>query len=581
MRIQHNIAALNTFNALSYQNSKMKSSIEKLSTGFAINRAGDNAAGLAISEKMRGKIRGLDQASRNIQDGISLIQTAESALKEVHSLLQRGREISIQAANDTNNNDDKAALQNEIEQILDEIDGISHRTEFNTVKLLRGGGMLPPSGFGPSANPASDTSMETKEELVNALKNHMLSAPETLIKNAFGIDAPAGTDIEIKFENDSPGGTVAWVTSYVPSDGKAYGFSMTIDEADFLTGQNLWISKDRIIAHEMTHAMMAASGINWNDSATPVWFKEGTAEYLAGADERLSGSISILGSEQRVVDSISASESSSHFYSASYAAVKYLDDKIKDTSGGSKSIKDLMGILADGGLKTLDTALQELDPTLFNGGVTGFIQDFKENGANFIQMNLDLTDDGVGSILGESLNDIDVIPDGDGVTLSKDPLGNFDVVWSSSTNTTTSSSAYVTISANTFDIDGILKIQVGANNNQTMNIHLNKVTSDALGLAGADVKVLADTAISQFDKAIETISSERSRLGAYQNRLEHAYNNNTNASNNLQAAESRIRDVNMAKEMMTFTKQEILSQAANAMLSQVNQQPQRVLQLIS
>jgi flagellin len=581
MRIQHNISALNTWSSLSFQNNKMQSSMEKLSTGFAINRAGDNAAGLAISEKMRGQIRGLDQASRNIQDGISLIQTAEGALQEVHSLLQRGREISIQAANDTNTDEDKAALQNEIEQILDEIDGISHRTEFNTIKLLRGGGMLPPSGFGPPSNPASDTPMATKEELVNALKNYMLSTPESQIKSAFGIDAPAGTNIEIKFQNDSPGGRVAWVTSHVPSDGKAYGFSMTIDEADFLTGHNLWISKDRIIAHEMTHAMMAASGINWNDSATPTWFKEGAAEYLAGADERLSGSISILGSEQSVVNAISASEDSSHFYSASYAAVKYLDDKIKDASSGSKSIKDLMGILADGGLKTLDTALKELDPVIFDEGVTGFIQDFKENGASFIQNELDLTDDGVGSILGESLDDINVIADGDGTSLSEDPLGNFNVVWSSSTNNTPISSAYVAISANTFDIDGTLKIQVGANSNQTMDIRLNKVTSDALGLAGTDVKILAGTAISQFNKAIETVSSERSRLGAYQNRLEHAYNNTTNSSNNLQAAESRIRDVDTAKEMMIFTKHQILSQAANSMLSQATQQPQRVLQLIS
>lgn len=139
MRINHNIAALNTYRQLNSASTAQSKSMEKLSSGLRINRAGDDAAGLAISEKMRGQIRGLDQASRNAQDGISLIQTAEGALNETHDILQRMRELSVQAANDTNNDADRGQIQKEIDQLVSEIDRIGNTTEFNTKKLINGG----------------------------------------------------------------------------------------------------------------------------------------------------------------------------------------------------------------------------------------------------------------------------------------------------------------------------------------------------------------------------------------------------------------------------------------------------------
>ncbi|WP_345242347.1 flagellin Hag [Pontibacillus salipaludis] len=138
MRINHNIAALNTYRQLASANNSQSKSMEKLSSGLRINRAGDDAAGLAISEKMRGQIRGLDQASRNSQDGISMIQTAEGALNETHSILQRMRELAVQAGNDTNNSEDRGALKDEVDQLNAEITRISDQTEFNTKKLLDG-----------------------------------------------------------------------------------------------------------------------------------------------------------------------------------------------------------------------------------------------------------------------------------------------------------------------------------------------------------------------------------------------------------------------------------------------------------
>lgn len=157
MRINHNIAALNTYRQLTGNTSNTSKSLEKLSSGMRVNRAGDDAAGLAISEKMRGQIRGLDQASRNAQDGISLIQTAEGALNETHSILQRMRELAVQSSNGTNTDDDRAEMQKEIDQLLTEVDRISSDTEFNTQKLLDGTtGALT---FHIGANTAQNTSL--------------------------------------------------------------------------------------------------------------------------------------------------------------------------------------------------------------------------------------------------------------------------------------------------------------------------------------------------------------------------------------------------------------------------------------
>ncbi|MEB2298504.1 flagellin Hag [Lysinibacillus xylanilyticus] len=157
MRIQHNISALNTHRNLAFNNTQASKNLEKLSSGYKINRAGDDAAGLAISEKMRGQIRGLDMATKNAQDSISLIQTAEGALNETHSILQRMRELSVQSANDTNVSSDRAALQLEINSLAEEITRISTDTEFNTQKLLNGnfGGKVQ-SGAGFSIDKATE-----------------------------------------------------------------------------------------------------------------------------------------------------------------------------------------------------------------------------------------------------------------------------------------------------------------------------------------------------------------------------------------------------------------------------------------
>jgi len=198
MRINNNIQALNTYNRLTINNEALSKSLEKLSSGMRINRAGDDAAGLAISEKMRGQIRGLNQAQRNAQDGISLIQTAEGALNEVHSILQRMRELAVQAANDTNTQDDRNALQLEVDQLIKEIDRIANNTEFNTLKIVSGSFESASLIFHVGAN-----SSQTIELTISAVNASAVGVSGVNISSQTGADAAISTiDNGIKYVSE-------------------------------------------------------------------------------------------------------------------------------------------------------------------------------------------------------------------------------------------------------------------------------------------------------------------------------------------------------------------------------------------
>jgi flagellin len=193
MRINHNIASLNTYRQLTINNTAGSKSLEKLSSGYRINRAGDDAAGLAISEKMRGQIRGLNQAERNAQDAISLIQTAEGALNETHSILQRMRELAVQAASDTNTKIDREELQKEIEQLLEEIDRISTDTEFNTMTLLNG-------DYSTEASALTFQVGANSEQVVSIQLNDM-SATTGLVLTTSTVNLETRTDATTAIDN--------------------------------------------------------------------------------------------------------------------------------------------------------------------------------------------------------------------------------------------------------------------------------------------------------------------------------------------------------------------------------------------
>jgi len=420
MRINHNLMALNTHRQLTANNTMQKKSLEKLSSGLRINSAADDAAGLAISEKMRAQIRGLDQAMRNAQDGISLIQTAEGALNETHSILQRMRELAVQSANDTNTSTDRAEIQKEADELAKELTRIGNNTEFNTQNLLDGSF----SGtFHIGANAGQSISLDVND--MRALNLGVVSDIKTELTATIG----TGTD------------TTAQITG-----GAADGI-YTIDGTDL---------KD---ANGNVVATTADAGLTWT----------GNGSGAIGDD--------VITFEQNV-DSGNISIS---------------NDTVKGTA-----IFDNSTLQA--GTYTIDVANDTL----------------------------------------------------------KDANGN--IIATTSDDTTYKNGAG----------DTILTLDAATTADLTLEVGGIDISSQSA----------ADTAVKTIQSAIETVSAERSKLGAYQNRLEHTINNLGTSTENLTASESRIRDVDMAKEMMEFTKLNILSQAAQAMLAQANQLPQGVLQLL-
>lgn len=537
MIIEHNLVGLFVYNKFNRANLSQEKSIEKLSSGLRINKAGDDAAGLAISEKMRAQIRGLAQEQRNMQDGISMLQTAEGGLKEIHELLQRGRELSVQSKNDTLSDSDRTSIQGEINEIVKEVDRIANHTEFNTIKLL---------------NVSSAKDSQEEKKAVEALQKYWLKNSENLITTYYGITAD-GAPLDIQFVQNSGDSRVAWVQgSYYTtgSDGRYFNQELVLDMSDFSpvtmpNGGGSWISNDRIIAHEMVHAVMGRT-TNFRD--IPTWFKEGTAEFIAGADERLKIDSNNGADFNTLKNEIDSWGSTSADYSAAYSAVKYLDAKL--TAAGKGGIKGVFDeIKLNGGNNTFDQALTNL----LGYNESGFLTDFKAN-ATLANSNINLSDTDTGAIGGG--NDYSTVPDTINANLT-DPLIGFTEIWP------------------TFN-PGTSALRLG----KFINVEFSNVTSKSLGIDNVNILSKTDDNISLFDGAIVYVSSERAKLGAYQNRLEKAMAISANAEENLASAESRIRDVDMAKEVIIQTKSSILSQAAQALLAQANKQPQSVLQLI-
>jgi flagellin len=419
MIINHNLMAMNTHRQLGINQAGASKSMEKLSSGLRINRAGDDAAGLAISEKMRGQIRGLKQASRNAQDGISLIQTAEGALNETHSILQRMRELAVQASTDTNTLEDRKEIQKEINQLLEEIDRIADNTEFNTKKLING----------DLAEVAEAGEAGEAGEATAAIKT-----------------ADAALAASIDFDSDIADAAVNMLV---------------------INGQDI----------DMTNVKALGDGVDGTDP---------------------TGQASIIAALQDDIDAV--------FDGIAHDGVTFT-----------------VGATDDGELT-------------ITSSVTG------------AESEVDLTgsDAGVAALLG--LTTLDAVNGEDATEAGAGATGG-----------TTAS----------------LKVS---------NSDISSVTTDAEAAALSNAGVLtqagADAAITTINTAITQVSAERSKLGAYQNRLEHTISNLGTSAENLQASESRIRDLDMAEEIMAFTKNNILQQAATAMLAQANMAPQSVLQLL-
>ena len=459
MVVQHNMQAANANRMLNVTTSAQSKSTEKLSSGYKINRAADDAAGLTISEKMRKQIKGLDRASTNAEDGVSAVQTAEGALTEVHSMLQRMNELATQSANGTNSNTDRKAIQDEIDQLTTEIDRVSETTKFNETYLLKGDG---------------------------AEKAHNVNAHDAGLDGVTLTDKGDTVDVTLKTLNAGDKVSIA---------GKNYTIGSSVNEATALvTGQQKVGGSITVNGEKYT----------WNDKAG------GTGSWEKG--------------------------------------------------GNTVTIKIVGGDVVSDGTKTL-TAMKDVA-----GGANG---------------------DGIDD------NDSTVI------TAKKAyQLETAEILKASNIGTDTAATADKNADAlvdatNTFTLT---KGKVNYNDALSFNLHVgadadmtNKITVniDSMNSAGLGVKgIKADTeqdatyAIDAIADAISTVSSQRSALGAVQNRLEHTINNLDNVVENTTSAESRIRDTDMAEEMVNYSKNNILAQAGQSMLAQANQSNQGVLSLL-
>ena len=568
MRINNNIMALNAHRQLAVNQSNAAKSMERLSSGLRINRAGDDAAGLAISEKMRGQIRGLKQAARNAQDGISLIQTAEGALNEIHSILQRMRELANQAANDTNTDVDRSEIQKEINELTSEINRIGNTTEFNTMRLLDGS----------KSNQAVVEGSTVQKTVVESATYEALFA--------LGVDNTSVTGEVPTFMNGTEAnqigiatGEFAWdaidpqETNELTITKTANGLKVEIAAQDD-NGNTLAVTDDfaQLVdgsyvydAHGISFSISEADFAAMNDGD----FVAINLSVASGADTTVDSTASVAGS-------VATKSTWTH----------------EDTNGAPSDAKIDGGLKIDGskimeGAARVEIAGADLD---IDGDATITVRILGAEGAELS------SDEYVFAVAADTQN---WTYDNHGVSFT---LTHSDAVAFEFNQVLDTSEQTVSETE-----DNSLALQIGANEAQALNLSMSDMRSVALGISsttagngfastmgvtdGTDSALAeyaldvsthdsASQALTTLDAAVERVSAERSMLGATQNRLEHTISNLGTSAENLQAAESRIRDLDMAEEIMAFTKNNILQQAATAMLAQANMAPQSVLQLL-
>ncbi len=575
MQIYHNIAALNTYGQLSTANKATSRNMERLSSGLRINSAADDAAGLTISEKMRAQIRGLDQASRNAQDGISLIQTAESALDQTHSILDRMKELAVQAANETLTDQDRTNLQGELNQLIDEIDKIGNQTEFNNKKLLDGSiGIVAKTnngfdGVGTDLKTAVFV-RSTTADTVGGDQYTLTTAGTQTSTAALGTGFTGGfANDSITITNTASGESF---TVALGNDDDATAVVNRFNEIKEQSGVEAFIGDKGSVVLRST-AYGSASEFTVSGTGTSVT-QAGIGAVTKGLDAEV-----LLTS------------------GASYTAD---GNKVTITGGNANGITfEMVGTAEQATITELDvTTPGAAGDTITINGVTKTltIDEGASNSSLVAAINTMTRDTGVVAEVTGSTFKLTSIAQGDGVTVTAAATGT--LVLAAGTTTAGTDNIEDASAANAAAISvtaGQVNFQVGANSGETMTLRVGDMRSNNLGTgtatsfaslyelkteSGVSTSTKAADSLKVIDEAIAKVSSERANLGSVQNRLEYNVNRIASSSENMTTAESRIRDVDMAKEMMEYTKNSILMQAAQAMLAQANQQPQQVLQLL-
>ncbi|KAF1081500.1 MAG: Flagellin protein FlaA [Candidatus Rifleibacterium amylolyticum] len=739
LKINQNVLSISTYGAISQTSARLEKSIQKLSSGLRINSAADDAAGLAISEKMRRQIRGLSRAVLNAQDGISMVQTAEGALGESHSILQRMRELAIQASNDTLTSNDRLEIQKEVNQLRLDLDRIAKNTEFNTKKLLDGSqsalisassnsvsGLV--NGSASGAGGSYDVSLELLRGGIAEMQRSQIFS----LKDATGL-ADGGTQLQsIAQFYDANGVFVLSTPQAVTLTGNGKTASVNIDGQ--MTLDNL--------AAALQNAMVSKSGLDiQNSRVATVNTVQSQVAGLGGYLQVISGSIGEAGSvsfsaDQKVLDSmglnisreavenrvavelrdgfgnvrtvnVEGATASSllngvdlEFTSqaAQIAGTQGLEQGLRITaaasqfiiSAGSLTVTVEIGI----GLWSMEALARQINDEIATANVVGLEASVVEGEIRIsydkpatasITIASTINISGVaahaariGLVEGTYSGFVDARKDtsyvewgmsmyvataaaaatmafqvGDGVTVATvvmtivttvtaadmtsfvefqrlvhaeidtntvnvrlDQVGSAlaftsTLVGKLNQNNIAALSSMVTLALvgtnvsddvflnklgvsegtakgsgdsnfKMFVVDSSPQFQIGADQGQSMNVAFSNMSSKALGVANIDLSTVknAQSAVAKINKAIDKVSAERSKMGAFQNRLEFAINNLRNTHSNLVSSESRIRDADIAMEMIEFTRNQIISQSGTAMLAQANMVPQGVLQLL-
>ena len=578
MVVQHNMNALNAYNKLNTNVAGLKKSSEKLSSGYRINRAGDDAAGLAISEKMRSQIRGLTQAKRNSQDGISMIQTFEGATQESHSILQRMKELASESANGTYQNDvDRDAIQLEFNQLNDELDQIAD-TDFNGVVMLNGGEMA------DGTRAAND-----KFDYVNATRQAQQVGTAGGYVKAIDSSAYAGTNSEtVTFtasvdkdgkvtweKSDGAKGTVGYVaadTANKAQGGFTYdGAVVTVDTSKIVAGDTITINFEK--KNDAVGTQPGTTGYNVDIGKTGGDKTDGSAG-VTSATIALTAGTKVT--SQEIADAFNA-------LNGITIGETFAND---DTDGTNMTVNGVtvpadatlaeIGKVGDGKLvvdKNKKISYVDRAGTAYElATITGAKMANGATNAGTVTTTVN-----VGQATYTPAND-------KAITLVE-PKSK--VSQSNSNNTATAPLTYT----------DHMVLQTGARTKDSVDFTFNYSTTGMGDLkanldvssreGGLNTKNLslataadANTAIDKIDNAINKVSMVRATFGATQNRLEHKIENLTTTNENLTEAESGIRDTDMASEMLSYTKYNVLQQAAQSMLAQANQQPQSILQLL-
>lgn len=592
MKINHNMGAMNSKRNMKINNKASSKSIEKLSSGLRISSAGDDVAGLSISEKMRSQIRGLEQASRNAADGITLIQTAEGALNETNSILQRMRELSVQSINDTNNESDRNAIQKEINSLTSEINRIANNTEYNTKKLLTGGEGKGIKAINLDFNGTEVTHTKGNDAVTKGMKVGVEISPNL---SSSTTPQPDGFNFELN--------GIALSVRYVYDKANNVGHIEYANYGGVITGGNITITNTvdgTIVASDVEKVAKSTAELFQKQIDSNNSLKGEFKAYNKGSQiiiEALDSNGTVSNAEMKVTGIASSSN-----------GLTITDVNTGNTVGNGTTIGK-QDIPAKGASTTIDfsnvaATLDDIKALVdagmsINGQTIQFFdstdEPYKGKAIGIDIKGVTNAEQLVDAIITQTQNKLH------GVELTKD--GNNKLVITSTTKG--EHSKLEIFNGNSYNKDIEISLQVGSNENQSMLVSIGEMTAKGLGLVGVgdgfrtvyevddgegnynvecslDVTTAknAQNAIGIIDEATKKVSTQRSALGAYQNRLQYVVNNLNYSAENTISSESKIRDIDMALEITKNAKSNVLLQAAQSMMAQANSAPDQIIQLL-